>query len=62
MEYTFESERKAYETGKDETIKKSIEWMKKIHYDWYGDNVRVINDNLIEEYIKFINNGIFYER
>ena len=59
MDYLFDSERKAYENGKDETIKKSIEWMKKLHYDWCGENVRVINDNLINEYIKFINNGIY---
>ncbi len=58
MDYIFDSERKAYENGKDETIKKSIEWLKKIHYYWNGDSIRVIDDNLIEEYIKFINNGI----
>ena len=58
MEYILESRRKAYETGKDETIKKSIEWLKKIHYYWNGDSVRVIDDNLIEEYIKFINKKV----
>lgn len=54
MEYLFENERIAYETGKDETMKKSIEWMKKIHFYWNGDSIRVIDDDLIEEYIKFI--------